>query len=131
MLIDGGLLGSFNSISTAAQAKAKLAKLDVTAKNPDGPWVNLLKLPGFAWTTGAFAELGALAALKAPDERSAFQDFPLLPAQFKPPVPATNEGLLGYAFDASTSPKALSLIQVRAGAARARAAIRARGRTAR
>ena len=113
--IDGGLLGSFDSITSAAQAKAALAKLDVTAKNPDGPWANLLKLPGFPWTTGAFAELGALAALTAPGERSAFQDFALLPAQFKPPVPATNEGLLGYAFDASTSPKALSLIQVRAG----------------
>ena len=113
--IDGGLLGSFDSITSAAQAKTALAKLDVTAKNPDGPWANLLQLPGFPWTTGAFAELGALAALTAPGERSAFQDFALLPAQFKPPVPATNEGLLGYAFDASTSPKALSLIQVRAG----------------
>lgn len=113
--IDGGLLGSFHSITTAAQAKAGLAKLDVTTANPDGPWANLLQLPGFAWTTGAFAELGALAALKAPDARSAFQDFALLPGQFKPPVPATNEGLLGYAFDATTSPKALALIQVRAG----------------
>ncbi len=113
--IDGGLLGSFNSISTATQAKTALAKLQVTATQPDGPWANLLQLPGFAWTTGAFAELGALAALKAPSERSAFQDFALLPAQFKPPFPATNEGLLGYAFDATTSPKALSLIQVRAG----------------
>ena len=113
--IDGGLLGTFNSLKTAAQAKAALAKLDVTAANPDGPWANLLNLPTFAWTTGAFAQLGALAALKAPSAPSAFQSFPLLPAQFKPPVPATNEGLLGYAFDASTSPKALSLIQVRAG----------------
>jgi hypothetical protein len=38
-----------------------------------------------------------------------------LPAEFKPPVRVTNEGLLGYAFDESTSPKALELIHVRAG----------------
>jgi hypothetical protein len=38
-----------------------------------------------------------------------------LPAEFKPPVTVTNEGLFGYAFDATTSPKALELIHVRAG----------------
>ena len=33
----------------------------------------------------------------------------------KPPVPATNQALLGYAFDASTSPAALALIHVHSG----------------
>jgi len=38
-----------------------------------------------------------------------------LPPEFKPPIPATNRGAFGYAFDATTSPKALSLIHVQAG----------------
>jgi hypothetical protein len=62
-----------------------------------------------------FAEVGALAALKEPTAPSAVQSFPLLPPEFKPPIPATNRGAFGYAFDATTSPKALSLIHVQAG----------------
>ena len=34
------------------------------------------------------------------------QQYPLFPAYLRPPVPATNEAALGYAFDASTSPAA-------------------------
>lgn len=113
--IDGGLAGTFRSLSTKAQAEAELKKLEVTPSNPDGPWLNLLGLPGFAWATGPFAEIGALAALKDPNGTSILQGFPLLPGQFKPPVTVTNEAALGYAFDATTSPASLSLIQVRAG----------------
>jgi hypothetical protein len=51
-----------------------------------------------------------------PDARATFVDYPAIPAALKPPVPATNEGALGYAFDESTSPAVLSLIHVRAGA---------------
>jgi hypothetical protein len=43
------------------------------------------------------------------------QQFPLIPPNLKPAVRATNEAALGFAFDASTSPAALSLIQVHAG----------------
>ncbi len=39
----------------------------------------------------------------------------LLPSYLKASFPTTNEGALGYAFDNDTSPKVLSLIQVRAG----------------
>jgi hypothetical protein len=108
VLIDGGLLGSFSTPDLAATKKA-IAQLDV-----DGPFVDLLglKLP---WAAGVFAEVGALAALKEPTAPSAVQSFPLLPPQFKPPIPATNRGAFGYAFDATTSPKALSLIHVQAG----------------
>ena len=59
--------------------------------------------------------MGALYAYQRPDAPSTLQDFPLLPDEFKPPVRVTNEALYGYAFDATTSPKALELIQVRAG----------------
>ena len=113
--IDGGLAGTFDSTDTAAAARASLAKLDVTATNPDGPWANLLGLTGFAWATGPFAQVGALAALKAPNAPSVLASFPLLPSYLKADVPTTNEGALGFAFDNDTSPAALSLIQVRAG----------------
>ena len=43
------------------------------------------------------------------------QDFPLLPAEFKPRCPVTNRGLFGYAFDRDTSPPALGLLHVNAG----------------
>jgi hypothetical protein len=96
--------------SNAQQAQASLASL---ASAPS-PWLSLL-VPNLPWTTGAFAELGALAALKQPNAPSTGQSFPLLPSDLKPPVRVTNEALLGYGFDASTSPAALSLIHVHSG----------------
>jgi pimeloyl-ACP methyl ester carboxylesterase len=106
--IDGGLLGSFD------HAGLRRTRQRIAALRTQGPWLDLLGL-GLPWATGAFAELGGLAALKDPTGPSVGQSFPLLPAAFKPPIPATNRGLLGYALDDSTSPKALALIHVRAG----------------
>jgi hypothetical protein len=70
---------------------------------------------GLPWSPGAFAEVAALYARKKPSEPSVLQQYPLIPSDLKPPVPATNEAAFGYAFDASSSPAALSLIQVHAG----------------
>ena len=108
VLIDGGLLGSF-STPDLAQTKKAIGGLDKA-----GPFVDLLGL-NLPWAAGVFGEVGALAALKEPTAPSIAQSFPLLPPAFRPPIPVTNRGQLGYAFDASTSPKALSLIQVQAG----------------
>lgn len=108
VLIDGGLLGSFDAYGVT-QAKQALADLEATS-----PWLDLLGL-GLPWTSGAFAQVGAQAVLEDPKGPSIAQAFSLLPAAFKPKVPATNRGLFGYAVDASTSPSALKLIQVRAG----------------
>jgi pimeloyl-ACP methyl ester carboxylesterase len=107
VLIDGGLRGSFDS-ADLAQAKQRLAAIRKQ------PFLDLLGL-GLPWVTGVLAETGAVLALKEPTAQSMAQSFSLLPAQFKPPVPATNRGQFGYAFDATTSPKALALIHVRAG----------------
>jgi hypothetical protein len=96
-------------MTTAAQATQALSTL--SAK---GPWLDLLGT-GLPWSTGAFAELGALSALKAPNAASTEQTFPLLPKELKPPAPSTNLAQLGYAFDASTSPAALALIHVHSG----------------
>ncbi|MBI5106434.1 MAG: alpha/beta fold hydrolase [Solirubrobacterales bacterium] len=107
VLIDGGLRGSFNG---ADLKEAKRLKPQVERQ----PWLDLLGI-GLPWTSGVFAEAGAILTLKDPTGPSVAQAFNLLPPQFKPPVPATNRGLFGYAFDESSSPKALSLIHVRAG----------------
>jgi hypothetical protein len=108
VLVDGGTLGTFTVPSTA-QTRRALADL-----RRGDPFVDLLGI-GLPWSAGVFAQAGAVAALKEPTAPSIGQAFPLLPAQFKPSIPATNRGLLGYAFDSDTSPEALRLIRVNAG----------------
>ena len=93
VLIDGGLLGSFATPSLAA-VKKRLAAL----KKGD-PFVDLLGL-GIPWAAGAFSEIAALYAQKKPNEPAVLQQYPLIPRDLRPPVPATNEAALGYAFDA-------------------------------
>jgi pimeloyl-ACP methyl ester carboxylesterase len=108
VLIDGGLLGSFDE---ASPARARRELKDIRSGKV---FLDLLGL-GLPEIAGIFAQVGALYAYERPGAPSTLQDFPLLPAEFKPPVRVTNEGLFGYAFDATTSPKALELIHVRAG----------------
>ncbi len=108
VLIDGGLLGSFAE-ADAARARRELA--DIRSGNV---FLDLLGL-GVPEIAGIFAQVGALYAYERPDAPATLQTFPLLPAQFKPAFPVTNEALFGYVFDATTSPQDLALIQVRAG----------------
>jgi hypothetical protein len=63
-----------------------------------------------------FSDIAGLYARSRPNARATFVDYPLIPAVLKPPVSATNAGAFGYAFDESTSPAALALVHVRAGA---------------
>lgn len=108
VLIDGGPLGAFDDTSSPSAVRSRLAAI---RKQPFADLVGL----GLPWAQGVFAALGGLYADRLPLERSPFSDFALLPAQFKPPVPATNRAFLGHAFDASTSPRSLALIHLRAG----------------
>ena len=108
MLIDGGLLGSF------AEANAKRARRELAEIRRGDVFLDLLGL-GLPEIAGIFAQVGALYAYERPDAPSTLQNFPLLPPEFKPPFTVTNAGLFGFAFDATTSPKALELIHVRAG----------------
>jgi hypothetical protein len=109
--IDGcaGAAGTFGPPPTIASVRAAIGQLAT-----QGPWLDLLGTG--AWTTGVFSEVGAVTALKDPTgPATTFEDFALLPAEFKPHVPVTNEAQFGYAFDYKTSPKQLGLIQVHSG----------------
>jgi pimeloyl-ACP methyl ester carboxylesterase len=109
VLIDGGLLGSFDAYDLA---QAQQAIADLQSSNP---FLDLLGL-GFPEVAGIFAEVGGLYAEKAPTASAAsLQSYPLLPSQFNPPFPVTDRALLAYAFDRDTSPASLSLIHINGG----------------
>jgi hypothetical protein len=108
VLIDGGLRGSFDS-ADLDDAKTTLADL-----RNGNVFLDLLGL-GLPEINGIFAQVGALWAYERPHEPSVLQVFPLLPSFLKPSVRVTNEAAYGYAFDATTSPRFLSLIHIRAG----------------
>lgn len=109
VLIDGGLLGSFDGIDDVATAQDLVASLETT------PFLDLLGL-GIPEVAGIFAEVGgAYAKLDPTGAATALQTYPLLPDEFRPPVTVTNRALFGYAFDRDTSPAALGLLHVNAG----------------
>lgn len=98
VLIDGGLLGSFDAFDLA-QAQQAIAELETS-----NPFFDLLGL-GIPEAAGLFAEIGGYYARFEPTaSAAALQQFPLLPAEFDPGITVTNRALLGYAFDRDTSP---------------------------
>ncbi len=110
VLIDGGLLGSFDGIAGLAEAKRAIAELETS-----NPFLDLLET-GIPETTGLFAEVaGVYAKLDPTAAATTLQDYPLLPAEFRPPVTVTTRALFGHAFDRDTSPSALGLLHVNAG----------------
>jgi pimeloyl-ACP methyl ester carboxylesterase len=109
VLIDGGLLGSFDSFDLA-QAQQQIASL-----SNGNPFLDLLGL-GIPEIAGLFAEIGGIYAERAPAEpATTLQGFSLLPPAFNPPFPVTNRGLLGNAFDRDTSPASLALLHMNGG----------------
>ena len=109
VLIDGGLLGSFDAYDLA-QAQQAVADLQTS-----DPFLDLLGI-GIPEAAGLFAEIGGLYAKKDPTaSATTLQSYPLLPPQFNPPFPVTNRGLLGYAFDRDTSPAELGLLHINGG----------------
>lgn len=111
VLIDGGLLGSFDPYNLP-QAQEAMARIEDPAI---GPFSRLIEgLP--AETAGLFAGVGGYFAKFAPHEPATqLQSYPLLPDNLKPPYPATNQGLFGYDFDRDTSPPELTSLHVNAG----------------
>jgi pimeloyl-ACP methyl ester carboxylesterase len=110
VLIDGGLMGSFDSYDVNAAQKA------ITELSTSSPFADLLGA-GIPEVAGLFGEIGGIFALKAPHESAKIlQDFLLLPRAFNPPYEVTNQALLGYAFDRDSSPEELALLHINAGA---------------
>ena len=108
--IDGGLLGSFDSIDSLAESQAAISDLST-----GNPFADLLGL-GIPEITGLFAEVGGIYARLAPDSgATTLQGFGPLPPQFNPPILVTNAGLFGRAFDSDTSPANLALIHMNGG----------------
>jgi pimeloyl-ACP methyl ester carboxylesterase len=110
VLIDGGLLGSFDAYDLAQAQKA------VTDLQTSSPFLDLLGI-GLPEAAGLFAEIGGLYAENEPTApATTLQSYPLLPSQFNPPFPVTNRALLGYAFDRDSSPAELGLLHINGGA---------------
>jgi hypothetical protein len=105
VFIDGG---SSPTAVRAVQAGQELAKLQTSS-----PW---LAFGGIgAPFAGLFNATGSTGALIDPNSPSLGQQFSLLPANLKPPVPATNLAQYGYAIDPATSPGSLIAFQAHVG----------------
>jgi pimeloyl-ACP methyl ester carboxylesterase len=105
VFIDGG---SNPTPITQDQAQQSLQNLQTSS-----PWLSFGGI--VAPFAGLFNSGGSLAAIIAPNAPSLGQAFPLLPADLKAPVPATNLGEYGYALDTETSPPSLAAAQAHLG----------------
>jgi len=105
VFIDGG---SGPTRITPEQATAQLATLQTST-----PWLSFGGIP--APFAGLFNATGALGVFIDPDGPSIGQQFPLLPANLKPPIPVTNLAQYGYALDTETSPPSLIAAQAHMG----------------
>ena len=105
VFIDGGSNPVAVSPEQAAQALRNLQN--------GTPWLAFGGIP--APFLGLFSATGSTEAVVDPDGPSLAQSFPLLPAELKPPVPATNEAQFGFGVDTETSPPSLVAAQVHAG----------------
>jgi pimeloyl-ACP methyl ester carboxylesterase len=105
VFIDGG---SSPTPITPEQATASLQALSTAT-----PWLTFGGIP--APLAGLFNSTGSLGVFIDPDAPSIGQAWPLLPANLKPPVPATNLAQYGYALDNDTSPPSLIAAQAHLG----------------
>ncbi len=105
VFIDGG---SRPTPITPEEASERLASLETGT-----PWLSFGGIP--APLAGLFNVVGSTTVHLEPHATSILQTWPPLPANLKPPVPATNEGAYGYALDTETSPSALAAAQAHLG----------------
>lgn len=108
-LIDGGLAAFDDSDFSLREAQRGLREIRA------GDHFNDPLGAGIPEIGPIFSELGALYAAEQPNAPSALQDNPLIPDSLKPPFRVTNEGFLGYVFDANTSPPGFGALRIRAG----------------
>jgi pimeloyl-ACP methyl ester carboxylesterase len=99
--IDGG--------SSPAPVSPAAAKKSLDDLSKATPWLSFGGIG--APFAGIFNATGSLSVRLDPDSPSLGQQFPLLPANLKPPVPVTNKAQYGYALDTETSPPSLIAAQ--------------------
>ncbi|MBK5231958.1 MAG: alpha/beta fold hydrolase [Thermoleophilia bacterium] len=109
VFIDGAGAREPEDLPTADEAQATL---DALAEQ-DSPFITLV--PPFPWAAGVFNATGSSSAVLEPNEASTVQSSPIIPANLKPPVPATNLAQYGYAVDSDTGPDSLKLVQSHIG----------------
>jgi hypothetical protein len=108
VFIDGssGVRGQAVSAAAARKSLKELAG--------SSPFLDLTGL-GLPWSAGVFNIVASTAARLEPRAPSVLQDFALLPAALRPPVPATNRAGYGFALDTETGPANLKLVQMHLG----------------
>jgi hypothetical protein len=105
VFIDGG---SSPTPVTPEEAMQSLQRLQSSS-----PWLSFGGIT--APFAGLFSSGGSTLTITDPNGPSIAQAWPLLPANLKAPVPATNEAQYGYALDTETSPPALVAAQAHLG----------------
>ena len=105
VFIDGG--------SSPTPVTPEQATTSLQALLTGSPWLSFGGIP--APFAGLYNSTGSTGALLDPDSPSIGQSFALLPANLKPPVPATNLAQYGYALDTETSPPGLIAAQAHLG----------------
>ena len=108
MLIDGGSSGTPTLTRAGARSSSPISSR--ARRSSTSPAL------GLPWSAGVFNIVGSTAARLEPDAPSVLGGWPLLPANLRPPVPTTNAGGYGYAFDNDTSPDSLRLVHMHIGA---------------
>jgi hypothetical protein len=100
--------GSSPTPVTPEQAQQSLDELAAGS-----PWLAFGGIP--APFAGLFNTVGSGGVKVQPDLHGSLSDWPLLPDNLKPPVPATTEASYGYALDTETSPPTLAAAQAHLG----------------
>ncbi len=102
-----------DGISSPTPITPEDATSALEALQTSSPWLSFGGIP--APFAGLFNATGSMGVLLDPDGPSIGQASPLIPANLKPPVPATNLGQYGYALDTETSPPSLAAAQAHLG----------------
>ena len=105
-LIDGG---SGGSPVGRAEAREQLQQLGGSS-----PFLDLSGF-GLPWAIGVLNAVGSTLAVQEPDAPAVLAAWQPLPAQLRPPVPATNAAGYGYAVDNDTAPADLALVHMHIG----------------
>lgn len=105
VFIDGG--------SSPVPVTPDAANLSLQALESGSPWLTFGGIT--APYAGLFNAVGSTTVHEEPNKPSRLQTWPVLPANLKPPVPATSVASYGFALDVKTSPTGLAAAQAHLG----------------